>query len=64
MKKDTYNWTSTHRSLSFTERRFTSLHLARLRGKRGSFDFEDGLGVLGTARSARVVRQIPALMTK
>jgi uncharacterized protein (DUF1697 family) len=37
---------------------------ARLRGKRSSFDFEGALGVLGTARSARVVRQILARMNK
>ena len=40
------------------------VHPARLRGKRVSFDFEGALGVLGTARSARVVRQILALMKK
>ena len=40
------------------------VHPARLKGKRASFDFEEALGILGTARSARVVRQILALMTK
>jgi uncharacterized protein (DUF1697 family) len=39
-------------------------HPARLPGKRSSFDFERGLDVLGTARSARVVRQLLARMTK
>ena len=39
------------------------VHPALLRGKRTSFDFEDALGVLGTARSAQVVRRILALMT-
>lgn len=32
------------------------VHPARLKGKRTSFDFESQLGILGTARSARVVR--------
>jgi uncharacterized protein (DUF1697 family) len=40
------------------------MHPARLKGKRAPFDFEDGLGVLGTARSARVVRQLLARMSK
>jgi uncharacterized protein (DUF1697 family) len=40
------------------------VHPARLSGKRASFDFEEALGVLGTARSARVVRRILTLMTK
>lgn len=40
------------------------VHPAHLRGKRASFDFESSLDVLGTARSARVVRQILALMKK
>jgi len=40
------------------------VHPAHLRRKRGSFDFEGALGVLGTARSARVVRQILERMTK
>jgi uncharacterized protein (DUF1697 family) len=40
------------------------VHPARLRGKRSSFDFEGELGVLGTARSARVVRQLLARMKK
>jgi uncharacterized protein (DUF1697 family) len=35
---------------------------AHLKGKRASFDFEGALGVLGTARSAQVVRRILALM--
>lgn len=35
---------------------------ARLQGKRTPFDFEHALTVLGTARSARVVRQILARM--
>lgn len=39
------------------------LHPARLKGKRGSFDFERELGVLGTARSARVVRKLLARMS-
>ena len=39
-------------------------HPARLKGKRGSFDFERELNVLGTARSARVVRQLLARMSK
>jgi len=39
------------------------VHPAQLRGKRASFDFERALGVLGTARSARVVRQILARMS-
>jgi uncharacterized protein (DUF1697 family) len=38
-------------------------HPARLKGKRGSFDFERELNVLGTARSARVVRQLLARMS-
>jgi uncharacterized protein (DUF1697 family) len=38
------------------------VHPARLKGKRASFDFEGALGVLGTARSAQVVRRILALM--
>ena len=40
------------------------VHPARLRGKRVSFDFESALGLLGTARSAQVVRRILALMTE
>lgn len=40
------------------------VHPARLRGKRTAFDFERALEVLGTARSARVVRQILKRMTK
>jgi uncharacterized protein (DUF1697 family) len=39
------------------------VHPARLKGKRASFDFERDLGVLGTARSARVVRQLLARMS-
>ena len=39
------------------------VHPARLNGKRASFDFERALGVLGTARSARVVRQILGRMS-
>lgn len=39
-------------------------HPARLKGKRTSFDFERELDVLGTARSARIVRQLLARMTK
>jgi uncharacterized protein (DUF1697 family) len=39
-------------------------HPAHLRGKRTAFDFERALDVLGTARSARVVRQILKRMTK
>jgi uncharacterized protein (DUF1697 family) len=38
------------------------VHPARLKGKRGTFDFEGALGVLGTARSAQVVRRILDLM--
>src|SRR5688572_32974711 len=40
------------------------VHPARLKGKRASFDFEGALGILGTARSAQVVRRILALMKK
>jgi uncharacterized protein (DUF1697 family) len=40
------------------------VHPARLKGKRASFDFEGALRVLGTARSAQVVRRILALMKK
>jgi uncharacterized protein (DUF1697 family) len=39
------------------------VHPARLKGKRGSFDFELHLGVPGTARSAQVVRQLLARLT-
>jgi uncharacterized protein (DUF1697 family) len=39
------------------------VHPARVKGKRASFDFERELGVLGTARSARVVRQLLARMS-
>lgn len=38
------------------------VHPACLRGKRTPFDFERGLDVLGTARTARVVRRILARM--
>jgi len=37
---------------------------ARLQGKHTPFDFERALGVLGTARSSKVVRQILARMSK
>ena len=40
------------------------LYPSRLRGKRAPVDFERALAVKGTARSARVVRQLLALMTK
>jgi uncharacterized protein (DUF1697 family) len=40
------------------------VHPARLNGKRTPLDFENALGVLGTARSARVVRQILARLSK
>ena len=39
------------------------VHPARVKGKRAPFDFERDLGVLGTARSARVVRQLLVHMT-
>jgi uncharacterized protein (DUF1697 family) len=39
------------------------VHPTRLKGKRVPFDFERDLAVLGTARSARVVRQLLALMS-
>lgn len=39
-------------------------HPARLRGKRTPFEFERALGVQGTARSARVVRELLARMEK
>jgi Protein of unknown function (DUF1697) len=37
---------------------------ARLRGRRTPFDFESALGVQGTARSARVVKQLLARMSE
>jgi uncharacterized protein (DUF1697 family) len=37
---------------------------ARLRGKRGPFDFEQALGMLGTARSARVVERLHARLSE
>ncbi len=40
------------------------VHPARLRGKRTPFDFERALGIQGTARSARVVRQLLARLSK
>lgn len=39
------------------------VHPARLPGKRTSFDFERALGILGTARSAKVVQGLLARMS-
>jgi Protein of unknown function (DUF1697) len=39
------------------------LYPARLRGKRGHFDFEVALGVSGTARSTRVLDRVLARMS-